>query len=81
MNKVSLLDINIGAFMKYVIFYREVKSYYALKAQAVDMHTGLPLEPQSEFIIKVQDINDNEPRFPDAPYSANVPEMSPTGGT
>ncbi|KAK5888383.1 hypothetical protein CesoFtcFv8_014482 [Champsocephalus esox] len=60
---------------------REVKSYYALKAQAVDMHTGLPLEPQSEFIIKVQDINDNEPRFPDAPYSANVPEMSPTGGT
>ncbi|KAF3858801.1 hypothetical protein F7725_012002 [Dissostichus mawsoni] len=60
---------------------REVKSYYTLKAQAVDMHTGLPLEPQSEFIIKVQDINDNEPRFPDAPYSANVFEMSPTGGT
>ncbi|KAK5859419.1 hypothetical protein PBY51_020974 [Eleginops maclovinus] len=58
---------------------REDKSYYTLKAQAVDMHTGLPLEPQSEFIIKVQDINDNEPRFTDGPYSASVPEMSPTG--
>ncbi|TKS80410.1 Cadherin-12 Precursor [Collichthys lucidus] len=58
---------------------REEKSFYALRAQAVDMHTGVPLEPESEFIIKVQDINDNEPRFPDGPYSASVPEMSPTG--
>ncbi|XP_029309297.1 cadherin-12-like [Cottoperca gobio] len=58
---------------------REEKSYYTLKAQAVDMYTGLPLEPQSEFIIKVQDINDSEPRFPEGPYSASVPEMSPTG--
>ncbi|KAF3698859.1 Cadherin-12 Precursor [Channa argus] len=58
---------------------REEKSYYTLKAQAVDIHTGLPLEPESEFIIKVQDINDNEPRFPDGPYSASVSEMSPTG--
>ncbi|KAA8587605.1 hypothetical protein FQN60_016467 [Etheostoma spectabile] len=58
---------------------REEKTYYTLKAQVVDIHTGLPLEPQSEFIIKVQDINDNEPRFPDGPYSASVPEMSPTG--
>ncbi|XP_044224850.1 cadherin-12-like isoform X2 [Thunnus albacares] len=58
---------------------REEKSYYTLKAQAVDIDTGLPLEPESEFIIKVQDINDNEPRFLDGPYSASVPEMSPTG--
>ncbi|KAM9323393.1 cadherin-12-like [Pholidichthys leucotaenia] len=58
---------------------REEKSYYTLKAQAVDILTGIPLEPESEFIIKVQDINDNEPRFPDGPYSASVPEMSPTG--
>uniref|UniRef100_A0A672FW27 Cadherin-12 n=1 Tax=Salarias fasciatus TaxID=181472 RepID=A0A672FW27_SALFA len=58
---------------------REEKSFYTLKAQAVDIHTGVPLEPESEFIIKVQDINDNEPRFPDGPYSASVPEMSPTG--
>ncbi|XP_028988603.1 cadherin-12-like [Betta splendens] len=58
---------------------REEKSYYTLKAQAVDIYTGFPLEPESQFIIKVQDINDNEPRFPDGPYSASVPEMSPTG--
>ncbi|KAM9349067.1 cadherin-12-like [Symphorus nematophorus] len=58
---------------------REEKSFYTLRAQAVDIHTGVPLEPESEFIIKVQDINDNEPRFPDGPYSASVPEMSPTG--
>ncbi|XP_041659398.1 cadherin-12-like [Cheilinus undulatus] len=58
---------------------REEKSFYTLKAQAVDLLSGVPLEPESEFIIKVQDINDNEPRFPDGPYSASVPEMSPTG--
>uniref|UniRef100_A0A8C6WIZ4 Cadherin domain-containing protein n=1 Tax=Neogobius melanostomus TaxID=47308 RepID=A0A8C6WIZ4_9GOBI len=58
---------------------REERSYYTLRAQAVDIHTGVPLEPESEFIIKVQDINDNEPRFPDGPYSASVSEMSPTG--
>ncbi|XP_071402844.1 cadherin-12-like [Centroberyx affinis] len=58
---------------------REEKSYYTLRAQAVDINTGRPLEPESQFIIKVQDINDNEPRFPDGPYTASVPEMSPTG--
>lgn len=60
---------------------REEKSYYTLRAQAVDAVTGVPLEPESEFIVKVQDINDNEPRFRDGPYSASVPEMSPSGGT
>uniref|UniRef100_A0A3Q2Y9B5 Cadherin 12a n=1 Tax=Hippocampus comes TaxID=109280 RepID=A0A3Q2Y9B5_HIPCM len=58
---------------------REEKSHYKLKAQAVDLRTDLPLEPESEFIVKVQDINDNEPRFPDGPHIAIVPEMSPTG--
>ncbi|XP_059357798.1 cadherin-12a [Carassius carassius] len=58
---------------------REEKSYYTLRAQAVDVLTGRPLEPESEFIIKVQDINDNEPRFLEGPYSASVPEMSPVG--
>ncbi|KAM4623668.1 LOW QUALITY PROTEIN: cadherin-12-like [Polymixia lowei] len=58
---------------------REEKSYYTLRAQAVDINTGHPLEPESEFIIKVQDINDNEPQFPDGPYTASVPEMSPAG--
>ncbi|XP_076149400.1 cadherin-12a [Alosa pseudoharengus] len=58
---------------------REEKPYYTLRAQAVDMRTGRPLEPESEFIIKVQDINDNEPKFLGGPYAATVPEMSPVG--
>ncbi|XP_051984123.1 cadherin-12a isoform X2 [Xyrauchen texanus] len=58
---------------------REEKPYYTMRAQAVDMLTGRPLEPDTEFIIKVQDINDNEPRFLEGPYSASIPEMSPVG--
>lgn len=60
---------------------REEKAFYVLQAQAINRRSNEPEEPQSEFIIKVQDINDNEPRFPDGPYSASVPEMSPTGRT
>ncbi|XP_038652448.1 cadherin-12-like isoform X2 [Scyliorhinus canicula] len=58
---------------------REEKPYYVLRAQAVDTLTRRPVEPESEFIIKVQDINDNEPKFLDGPYVADVPEMSPAG--
>lgn len=58
---------------------REEKPFYTLRAQAVDIDTRKPLEPESEFIIKVQDINDNEPKFLDGPYVASVPEMSPVG--
>lgn len=38
-----------------------------------------PLEPPSEFIVKVQDINDNPPEFLHGPYYARVPEMSNVG--
>uniref|UniRef100_A0A8C2C1X6 Cadherin-12 n=1 Tax=Cyprinus carpio TaxID=7962 RepID=A0A8C2C1X6_CYPCA len=58
---------------------REEKPYYTLRAQAVDVETNRPLEPESEFVIKVQDINDNEPKFLEGPYTASVPEMSPVG--
>ncbi|KAM9439220.1 cadherin-12a [Clarias gariepinus] len=58
---------------------REEKAYYTLKAQAVDVFTGRALEPESTFVIKVQDINDNEPKFLEGPYVASVPEMSPVG--
>lgn len=58
---------------------REEKPYYTLRAQAVDLNTNRPLEPESEFVIKVQDINDNEPKFLEGPYRASVPEMSPVG--
>uniref|UniRef100_A0A671T8D9 Cadherin-12 n=1 Tax=Sinocyclocheilus anshuiensis TaxID=1608454 RepID=A0A671T8D9_9TELE len=58
---------------------REEKPYYTLRAQAVNIETNRPLEPESEFVIKVQDINDNEPKFLEGPYTASVPEMSPVG--
>lgn len=58
---------------------REVKSQYVLRAQARSRLTDRPLEPESEFIVKIQDINDNEPRFLDGPYQATVPEMSKIG--
>uniref|UniRef100_A0A8C7B5A5 Cadherin 8 n=1 Tax=Neovison vison TaxID=452646 RepID=A0A8C7B5A5_NEOVI len=58
---------------------REEKAEYTLTAQAVDWETNKPLEPPSEFIIKVQDINDNAPEFLNGPYHATVPEMSILG--
>uniref|UniRef100_A0A8C6SRM9 Cadherin-20 n=1 Tax=Neogobius melanostomus TaxID=47308 RepID=A0A8C6SRM9_9GOBI len=58
---------------------REFKSQYVLRAQARNRLTDRPLEPESEFIVKIQDINDNEPRFEDGPYVASVPEMSKIG--
>ncbi|NXR46200.1 CAD19 protein, partial [Hippolais icterina] len=58
---------------------REKKPFYTLRAQAINRSTQLPVEPESEFIIKVRDINDNEPQFLDGPYEASVPEMSPEG--
>lgn len=58
---------------------REKKAHYVLHAQALDRHTEEALEPKSEFIIKVQDINDNAPKFPDGPFVASVPEMSEVG--
>lgn len=58
---------------------RETKGQYVLHAQALDRYTEDALEPKSEFIIKVQDINDNAPTFPDGPFAATVPEMSAVG--
>ncbi|XP_069476891.1 cadherin-7-like [Ambystoma mexicanum] len=58
---------------------REEKASYTLRAQAKNRNTNLPVEPESEFIIKVQDVNDNEPQFLNGPYIATVPEMSPEG--
>ncbi|KPP77479.1 hypothetical protein Z043_103096, partial [Scleropages formosus] len=56
---------------------REEKTYYTLRAQARDRLTDRPLEPESEFVIKVQDINDSEPKFLEGPYIGSVPELSP----
>uniref|UniRef100_A0A667ZPG2 Cadherin domain-containing protein n=1 Tax=Myripristis murdjan TaxID=586833 RepID=A0A667ZPG2_9TELE len=60
---------------------REEKAYYVLQAQAINRRSNEPVEPQSEFIIKVQDINDNVPQFQNEPYVSSIPEMCPTGTT
>ena len=58
---------------------REEKAFYVLQARAIDRRTGQPVETESEFIIKVQDINDNAPEFINEPYVSSIPEMSPMG--
>ncbi|KAK1787205.1 hypothetical protein P4O66_017065 [Electrophorus voltai] len=58
---------------------REEKDEYRLIATATDGQTDRALEPSSQFIIRVQDINDNPPVFEDGPYSATVPEMANIG--
>ncbi|XP_054622110.1 cadherin-10-like isoform X2 [Dunckerocampus dactyliophorus] len=58
---------------------REEKAYYVLRAKAVNRFTNEALEGESEFIIKIHDINDNEPRFTKDPYLARVPEMADIG--
>ncbi|KAG2458537.1 CAD20 protein, partial [Polypterus senegalus] len=73
------IDDNTGDIHAIQRLDREEKAQYVLRAQAVQRQTGMPLEPESEFIVKIQDINDNEPQFLDGPYRASVPEMSMTG--
>ncbi|XP_029313438.1 LOW QUALITY PROTEIN: cadherin-7 [Cottoperca gobio] len=60
---------------------REEKAFYVLQAQAINRRSNEPVEPQSEFIIKVQDINDNVPQFQNEPYVSSIPEMCSTGTT
>lgn len=76
---IFTIDENTGDIHATKRLDREEQAYYTLRAQARDRATNLPVEPESEFVIKVQDINDNEPKFPDGPYQAQVPEMSPVG--
>ncbi|XP_065805062.1 cadherin-7 isoform X2 [Labrus bergylta] len=60
---------------------REEKAFYVLQAQAINRRSNEPEEPQSEFIITVQDINDNVPQFQNEPYVSSIPEMCPMGTT
>ncbi|XP_053324312.1 cadherin-18 [Spea bombifrons] len=76
---IFLIDDTTGDIHATKSLDREQKTHYVLHAQAIDRRTNKPLEPESEFIIKVQDINDNAPEFPDGPYIVNVPEMSDIG--
>ncbi|XP_075175468.1 cadherin-24 isoform X2 [Anomaloglossus baeobatrachus] len=76
---VFVLDDKTGNIHVTKSLDREEKEEYVLLAQAVDKLTLQPLEPPSQFIIKVQDINDNPPVFLHPPYKASVPEMSNVG--
>ncbi|XP_047231251.1 cadherin-24-like isoform X2 [Girardinichthys multiradiatus] len=76
---VFVIDGNTGNIHVTKSLDREEKDEYHLKATAIDQETGLALEPSSEFIIRVQDINDNPPVFPSEPYIAMVPEMANIG--
>lgn len=58
---------------------REKKNHYVLHARAIHSLTQRTVEPESEFIIKVQDVNDNAPTFPNSPFTASVPEMTDIG--
>ncbi|TNN55724.1 Cadherin-7 [Liparis tanakae] len=74
---IFTIDENTGDIHATKRLDREAQAYYTLQAQAVDRVTNIPVEPRSEFVVKVQDINDNEPKFLEGPYLAEVPEMSP----
>ncbi|XP_034468893.1 cadherin-18-like [Hippoglossus hippoglossus] len=76
---VFIIDETTGDIQAAKSLDRERKSQYVLHARAIDRQTNRSLEAESEFIIKVQDVNDNAPRFPDGPFSATVPEMSDVG--
>ena len=58
---------------------REEKAMYTLVAKVLDRNTNAELEPDTEFNIKIHDINDNEPKFAKDIYFASVPEMSEVG--
>ncbi|XP_061635316.1 cadherin-24 [Phyllopteryx taeniolatus] len=76
---VFVIDGNTGNIHVTKSLDREEKDQYRLTATATDRLTGRALEPSSQFIIRVQDINDNPPVFPGEPYVATVPEMANIG--
>ncbi|KAJ8400442.1 hypothetical protein AAFF_G00395660 [Aldrovandia affinis] len=76
---IFVIDDKTGNIHATKTLDREEQAQYTLTAQAVARDTNKPLEPPSEFIVKVQDINDNPPEFLHGPYYARVPEMSNVG--
>ncbi|POI21145.1 hypothetical protein CIB84_015108, partial [Bambusicola thoracicus] len=71
-----IIDENTGDIHAAKKLDREEKSLYVLRAKAIDRKSGRQVEPESEFIIKIHDINDNEPKFTKDLYTASIPEMS-----
>ncbi|XP_023656069.2 cadherin-7 isoform X2 [Paramormyrops kingsleyae] len=79
--EVFIIDEYSGEIYTLHKLDREEKAFYILRSQAINRKTNQPVEPESEFIIKVQDINDNMPQFQNEPYVSVIPEMSPSGTT
>uniref|UniRef100_A0A8C5MVK2 Cadherin-10 n=1 Tax=Leptobrachium leishanense TaxID=445787 RepID=A0A8C5MVK2_9ANUR len=77
--ELFIINENTGDIQATKRLDREEKPVYVLRAQAVNKKTGIPVEPESEFVIKIHDINDNEPKFTKDIYAATVPEMSEVG--
>ncbi|KAK7881125.1 hypothetical protein WMY93_029534 [Mugilogobius chulae] len=71
--EVFAIDENTGDIRTLQKLDREEKAFYILQAEALNRLTEEPVEPQSEFIIKVQDINDNAPQFQNEPYVCSIP--------
>uniref|UniRef100_A0A8C8FVQ4 Cadherin-10 n=1 Tax=Oncorhynchus tshawytscha TaxID=74940 RepID=A0A8C8FVQ4_ONCTS len=74
-----LIDENSGDIHATKRLDREERAIYTLHATVVDKRTNETLEADTEFNIKIHDINDNEPKFSKDLYFASVPEMSDVG--
>ncbi|XP_033898829.1 cadherin-5-like [Acipenser ruthenus] len=77
-NTIFKVD-DLGDIYAWKTLDREEKSIYHLQAQIFDKKTNKQLEPTSEFEIKLNDINDNAPRFTHNIYNGSVKEMSKPG--
>uniref|UniRef100_A0A8C5F8M7 Cadherin-6-like n=1 Tax=Gadus morhua TaxID=8049 RepID=A0A8C5F8M7_GADMO len=76
---VFVIDENNGDLHCTRRLDREEKAYYTLRATVVNKRTGHQLEPETDFVIKLHDINDNEPQFSQEVYTGSVPERSEIG--
>lgn len=76
---IFVIDENNGDLHATRRLDREEKAFYVLKATVVNKRTGHKLEPETEFTVKLHDINDNEPHFSKEVYTGSVPERSDIG--
>ncbi|GLD75393.1 cadherin-10-like protein [Lates japonicus] len=76
---IFVIDENNGDLHATRRLDREEKAFYILRATVVNKRTGQKLEPETEFTVKLHDINDNEPQFSKELYTGSVPERSLIG--
>ena len=76
---IFVIDENNGDLHATRRLDREEKAFYILRATVVNKRTGQKLEPETEFTVKLHDINDNEPQFNKEVYIGSVPERSDHG--